>query len=328
VPAFHTDDEFVPDDSAESDGTPAGSDVFDLADEGPAVPRSLPPPRSFKKKKQAHFSSSGFSEWMQGSGLLILDAIGLVILLIVFGIAASQATQQAGQSGAFMVVVMIGFGIVFAIGIAVAALILLGACSMLGETPPSFGRCMGIVFLIWLAQVVTGMIMGSMFEPVTPENLDVSRLLMLLTINLLVGFATAAAVLTVTIGISFGKAILIWLVEVVIGAVLLFVFICALALVLPGLQMARRGAGANSPNAPVQPNAPFNIPSQPNQFPGLPSGPGGGSSGMPGPPGGGGGLPGFQPGSPGGPGGMPGGFPSGPPGGSPMGPSGSGPGRR
>jgi hypothetical protein len=57
-------------------------------------------------------------------------------------------------------------------------------------------------------------------------------------------------VLTVTLDISFGKAVLIWSIEVVLGCMVLFVF-CLLALFVPGLQLMREAAKVSG-KAPVK----------------------------------------------------------------------------
>jgi hypothetical protein len=146
----------------------------------------------------------------------------------------NSATRQCGHPlegatmiGAAIVLGIIFFSVLFVLGL--GAILLKMACSAASATVPGLGRAMWIVFVAWFLNGIAASIAGILTGAGTDIRHAPPRAQLAL---LLVGLLVQASVYSSMVPTSFGKGILIWLLQYVIAFVIVvgMIFLCAVLL--------------------------------------------------------------------------------------------------
>lgn len=123
------------------------------------------------------------------------------------------------------------------IGLAIGALILRWASQIVSAPPPGFGKAMGIVLIVAIINFMIQFGLGFMVglglavgqRPVDPESLKPMQAVVTL-ISIPLNALVSAGIYSATLEeVSFGKGLLIWLVELLIRIAIALVLVVGIA---------------------------------------------------------------------------------------------------
>ena len=98
---------------------------------------------------------------------------------------------------------------------------------------PSFGQAMGIIFVAWLVNLAVGFVLGMIFAGgAAAVGADRTQLMIAQVISIPIGFFVLAGMVTVMLPTTFGRAVLVSLLYLLVAVVVGLIIGIVVAMVL------------------------------------------------------------------------------------------------
>lgn len=199
-----------------------------------SAPTSAVPARQFKKKVSSRWGA--FGEFLRGPGLWISNGVlGVIVVLLLIALAVTQPAPmgQLATLGVWSGIVAVFVGM-----LAVCALVLCGVCPMLDMEPPSFGRLFGLLLWVYEVHSVISEVVNLALGRDPQQQFEFGRFAIGLAISVVINGILSLIVLTAALEVSFGKALILWLIKMAVVAAMFIVLGCILFVVLLILGMS------------------------------------------------------------------------------------------